>query len=247
MAGLLALGLSAFFLFPVLFETKLVQIDTMFENYYHYSVHFLSLRQLFLSQFWGDGPSIWNDPDAMSYSIGILHYLIPFFILIYSLYRFIKKPSFKVFLPILIVFLALFSIVMTHERFSFLWVILSPIQKIQFPWRFLNHTLFLFSLSLTFLPAIINQIRPKLIYFITPALALILFLLNYKNFFPVSYGPLTDEIKFSEKLGLIKLLPVFMIICPKLLPPLPNPLPKILSTKSLLLTLNMNYWLAKGD
>lgn len=197
LAGILALALSAFFLLPVLFETKLVQIDTMFENYYHYSVHFLSLRQLFLSQFWGDGPSIWNDPDAMSYSIGILHYLIPFFILIYSFYRFIKKPSFKIFSPILIVLLALFSIVMTHERFAFLWTILAPIQKIQFPWRFLNHTLFLFSLSLAFLPTIINQIRSKLIYFIAPSLALILLLLNYKNFFPVSYGPLTDEIKFS--------------------------------------------------
>lgn len=197
LASLLALGLSAFFTLPVLLETKLVQIETMFQNYYHYSVHFLSLRQLFLSQFWGDGPSVWGDPDAMSFSIGTLYYLIPLFIFLYYLYRFIKRPSAKFFLVILVFLSALFSIVMTHERFAFLWAILSPVQKIQFPWRFLNHTLFLFSLNLAFLPSIIDKVRPKLIYFIAPALALIVFFLNYKYFFPVSFGPLTDEEKFS--------------------------------------------------
>jgi len=196
-SGIFSLALSAFFTIPVLFETKLVQIESMFQNYYHYSVHFISFRQLFLSNFWGDGPSVWRDPDGMSFAIGILYWLVPLLILIYSFYKLIKKRNYKYLLPLLITLLSFLSIIMTHERFSFLWLIFKPIQKIQFPWRFLNHTLFLSSLSLAFLPKILNKIYPKIIYIIFPILSLAVILLNYKYFFPISFGPITDEQKFS--------------------------------------------------
>jgi hypothetical protein len=86
---------------------------------------------------------------------------------------------------------------MTHERSSFLWALLSPIQKIQFPWRFLNHSLFLFSLSLAFLPPLLKKNLPKLGYIFIPLIALSVILLNYKDFFPVTFGPITDAQKFS--------------------------------------------------
>ena len=196
-AGFIALSLSAFFTLPVLFESKLVQIESMFKNYYHYSVHFLSFRQLFLSNFWGDGPSVWMDPDGMSFAIGYLYWFIPLFIFSYSLYKLIKKRNFKYLLPLLITILSFLAIILTHERFSFFWLILKPIQKIQFPWRFLNHAMFFSSLSLAYLPKILNKIYPKIIYIILPILSLAVILLNYKYFFPVSYGPITDEQKFS--------------------------------------------------
>lgn len=196
-SGLFSLALSAFYTFPVLFETKLVQIESMFENYYHYSVHFLSFRQLFFSNFWGDGPSVWMDPDGMSFAIGYLYWFIPLFIFLYSLYKLVKKRNYKYLLPLLITLLSFLAIILTHERFSFLWLLLKPIQKIQFPWRFLNHAMFFSSLSLTFLPKILNKIYPKIIYIILPILSLTVLLLNYKYFFPVSYGPITDGQKFS--------------------------------------------------
>ncbi|MDD3998552.1 MAG: hypothetical protein PHR98_00405 [Candidatus Shapirobacteria bacterium] len=196
-AGFMALFLSAFYTLPVLFETKLVQIESMFQNYYHYSVHFLSFRQLFLSNFWGDGPSVWMDPDGMSFSIGTLYWILPLFIFVYYLYTFNKKRNSKYLLPLLIIALSFLAVIMTHERFSFLWLLLKPIQKIQFPWRFLNHTLFFSSLSLAYLPKILNKIYPKIIYIILPILSLTVVLLNYKYFFPISYGPITDEQKFS--------------------------------------------------
>ena len=196
-SGLFSLALSAFYTLPVLIETKLVQIESMFQNYYHYSVHFLSFRQLFFSNFWGDGPSVWMDPDGMSFAIGFLYWLIPLFIFIYSLYKLVKKRNYKYLLPLLITFLSFLAIIMTHERFSFLWLLLKPIQKIQFPWRFLNHALFFMSLSVAFLPKILNKIYPRIIYIILPILSLAVILLNYKYFFPVSYGPITDEQKFS--------------------------------------------------
>lgn len=197
-AGLFALALSAFFTLPVLFESKLVQIESMFQNYYHYSVHFVSLKQLFFSQYWGDGPSVWGIYDGMPFTVGLLHWLLPSLITIYFLYQSIKKKSFKkYFLPLMIIVLAFGSTFMVHERSSFLWQILSPIQKIQFPWRFLNHSLFLFSLSIAFLPQIFKKIFSKLSILFVFMISLILLLLNYKSFFPVTFGPITDSQKFS--------------------------------------------------
>lgn len=198
LSGIFALALSAFFTLPVIFESKLVQIESMFQNYYHYSVHFVSLKQLFLNDFWGDGPSVWGVFDGMSFSIGTLHWLIPTLMAIYFVYLSLKRKSVKkYFLPLMIIFLAYIATFMTHERSSFLWALLSPIQKIQFPWRFLNHSLFLFSLSITFLPSLIQKISPKVGYIFVPLIAIIVFLLNYKYFFPVTFGPITDEQKFS--------------------------------------------------
>lgn len=198
LSGLLALALSAFFTLPVLFETKLVQIESMFQNYYHYSVHFVSLKQLFLNDFWGDGPSVWGTYDGMSFALGTLYWLLPLLMSLYFGYQSFKTKSLKKYLlPLLMVFLAFVSTFMTHERSSFLWAILSPVQKIQFPWRFLNHSLFLFSLSLAFFPLVLKKLLPKFVYILIPILSISLVLLNYKYFFPVTFGPITDAQKFS--------------------------------------------------
>lgn len=197
LAGLLALGLSAFYTLPVLFESKLVQIDSMFQNYYHFSVHFVSLRQLFLSQYWGDGPSVWGAYDGMSFALGPIFWLIPLILLFYFLYLSFKKKTRHYFLPILIVLLALTATFMAHERSAFLWLWLKPIQKIQFPWRFLNHSLFLFSLAFAFIPRAWATFSQKTLNLLAPLLGVVIVLLNYKFFFPVVFGPLTIQEKFS--------------------------------------------------
>lgn len=197
-SGIFALALSAFFTLPVLFESKLVQIESMFQNYYHYSVHFVSLKQLFLNDFWGDGPSVWGVFDGMSYSLGTLYWVFPSLIAVYFIYQSIKiRSKTKFLLPIMIISLAYLATFLSHERSAFIWLILSPIQKIQFPWRFLSHSVFLFSLSLAFLPIIIKKISPKIGYIIIPIISIAVLLLNYKYFFPVTFGPITDNQKFS--------------------------------------------------
>ena len=197
-SGIFALALSAFFTLPVLLESKLVQIESMFQNYYHYSVHFVSIRQLFLNDFWGDGPSVWGVFDGMSYSLGTLYWIFPSLIAIYFIYKSIKiRSKTKYLLPIMIIGLAYVATFLTHERSAFIWSLLSPIQKIQFPWRFLSHSVFLFSLSLAFLPIIIKKISPKIGYIVIPFICIAVLLLNYKYFFPVTFGPITDEQKFS--------------------------------------------------
>lgn len=197
-AGLLALSLAAFFTIPVLFESKLVQIESMFQNYYHYSVHFISLRQIFLNLFWGDGPSLWGTFDGMSFMLGTFHWLIPSILFAYFVFQALRHRRLKEFLlPIMLISMAFMATFMTHEKSTILWKYLAIVQKIQFPWRFLNHSLFFFSLSLAFLPQIFKKMFPKISLLPVIILALALVSLNYKYFFPVTFGPITDSQKFS--------------------------------------------------
>jgi hypothetical protein len=201
LSALLALGISAFFTLPVLFESKLVQIDSMFTNYYTYSIHFVSLFQLFISNVWGDGPSVWGPNDNLSFAIGYLHWLIPTICLLLLFVKHFKNKKFSnlEIAVVGLIFMAYFSAFMTHERSTFIWKIFTPLQKIQFPWRFLNVTEFLFSLSAGFLPLLI--IRHKILkishYVLFIVIIVLLIAINVNHFTPITFGPITDAQKFS--------------------------------------------------
>jgi hypothetical protein len=76
LGGLWALGLSAFFTFPALLENKFTQIAGQLVGYYDYSGHFVTIRQLLFSTFWGYGPSTWLEEDGMSFQIGYVHWIL---------------------------------------------------------------------------------------------------------------------------------------------------------------------------
>lgn len=205
-SGILAIALAAFYTFPVLLETKLVKIDTMFQGYYHFSVHFAGLYQLFISNFWGDGASVWGPNDDMSFMIGYLHWIIPTIILIYILFLFIIKNKKKTnnldskyLLLTITILLGFTTVFMTHNKSTFLWLMLPIIQKIQFPWRFLNHSVFLFSFSSGGLILILEKIFPKKKKLFVYVLAIAVILLNISYFTPIQSGSITDEQKFSGK------------------------------------------------
>ena len=208
LSGLLATSLAAFYTFPVLLETKLVKISTMFEGYYHFSVHFAGLYQLFISNFWGDGASVWGPNDDMSFMIGYLHWIIPVIILLYSLYilffnkknkKKISKIDFRFTLLMIMILMGLGTVFMTHNKSTFIWLLLPIIQKVQFPWRFLNHSVFLFSFSAGGLYLIFDRLLPKKKNIIALILGISVLLLNIKYFTPITYGPITDAQKFSGK------------------------------------------------
>ncbi len=206
-SGVLAVALAAFYTFPVLSETKLVKIDTMFEGYYHFSVHFAGLYQLFISNFWGDGASVWGPNDDMSFMVGYLHWIIPTIILFYILYIFIFKNKKKktnkldsrLILLTITILLGFGTVFMTHNKSTFLWLALPIIQKIQFPWRFLNHSVFLFSFSSGGLILILEKLFAKKKHLLVCILGIGLILLNVSYFTPIQSGPITDEQKFSGK------------------------------------------------
>lgn len=199
-SGLLGISLSAFFTLPLIFESKYVQLDTMFKNYFDFRAHFVSLYQLFISNFWGDGPSVWQEADGMSFMVGYLHWIIPLFLIFYFLFQLVryKKPPKNLVLPVGLILFALLYLFMTHQRSTFLWLILKPIQKIQFPWRFLNPALFLLSLSVGIIPQILNKfLLPKIFKLVLIAIMLITLVINFSHFYPVIHGRLSEKEKFS--------------------------------------------------
>jgi hypothetical protein len=199
-SGVLSASLAAFFTLPLLFETKFIQVESMFQGYYSFSAHFVSLKQMFLSNYWNDGGSVWGPNDTMSFMIGFTHWvlavLISFYFIITSIKN--KKINKKLLLPTLLILMAFGTAFMAHEKSTFIWQIFTPLQKIQFPWRFLNHTAFLLSLSAGILPYICQKIFPKKFALIPTILILIiLFATNISHFYPVHSGPVTDAEKFS--------------------------------------------------
>ena len=201
-SGIFALSLTAFFTLPVLFETKYTQVESMFEGYYTWSVHFASISQLFISNFWSDGPSVWGPNDGMSFMVGYLHWIIPLLIVLLSIFFLIRKKKLdkQIILSLFLITLGLFSIFMVHNKSTFIWQIFTPIQKIQFPWRFLNHTAFLLSLSIGVLPFFLKKYFNKRTSIIsTSIIAIAVIVLNINYFHPITSGPLTDEQKFSGK------------------------------------------------
>ncbi len=206
-SGLFALSLTAFFTLPVLFETKYTQVESMFEGYYNWSVHFASINQLFFSNFWSDGPSVWGPNDGMSFMVGYLHWIIPLLIVSFSAFLLIRKKKIdqKIILSIFLSILGLSSIFMVHNKSTIIWQIFPFLQKIQFPWRFLNHTAFLLSLSVGILPFILKTYffnkknNKKWITVTLSSLVVLLLVLNLNYFRPITSGPLTDQEKFSGK------------------------------------------------
>lgn len=201
-SAIFALGLAAFYTLPVLLESKLTQIDSMFSGYYSYEVHFVSLYQLFISNFWGDGASVWGVEDNMPFMVGYLHWIIPLIFVIFFLYKHIhtktKIKKTEIF-NLLIIFLALASLFLTHGRSIFIWKLFPPIQKIQFSWRFLNLSVFFLSissaLSIKYFLSNFKQNKTKNLFCLL--LVFLLFTLNLRYFKPITSGPLTDEQKFS--------------------------------------------------
>ena len=206
-SGLFALSLTAFFTLPVLFETKYTQVESMFEGYYTWSVHFASISQLFFSNFWSDGPSVWVPNDGMSFMVGYLHWIIPLLIVSFSAFLLIRKKKIdqKIILSVFLSILGLSSIFMVHNKSTIIWQIFPFIQKIQFPWRFLNHTAFLLSLSVGVLPIILGTYifkrkkNKKWIIISISSIIVLLITLNLNYFHPITSGPLTDQEKFSGK------------------------------------------------
>ncbi len=199
LSSAIGIGLSAFYVLPVLLETKYVQIETMFANYYSYFTHFTTLKQLLFNPFWSDGPSQWGPKDGMPFSVGVLHWLLPLVTVILLTIKTIKeKKRFnpQVILLILITLMAFFTAFMTHERSNFIWVLVKTYQKIQFPWRFLNPTMFLFSLAGAISVQVLVQEKSKYSRHIG-ILILVVLLTSLPYFTPVTSGPVTEQQKFS--------------------------------------------------
>ncbi len=218
-------GLSAFFMLPVLLERKFINIDKLAQGYLNYIAHFASLKQIFFSKFWGYGDSAWDVyDDAMSFQIGYLHWILSVlvgltvlhsFTILYrsekgSFHRFIKKVKSKTVLisTSYLLVVGWISTFMIHNKSTFIWMKVSSLRFVQFPWRFLAIVILCFSFVVGMIPYMISANKKSLPFRLfgklgkTVTVVLIIIILvasNWNYFLPSGgrMGPVTDEEKFS--------------------------------------------------
>lgn len=144
LAGVLIFGLVAFYVLPVALESKLISIEKTRGGYYDFNNHFVSLRQLLVSRYWGYGASLWGEDDRLSLSVGHIQWILP--LLILGLLVF-KKERLVLSQFLILLGLGWLALWLTHNKSVFVWNNLPGISYIQFPWRFLGSAVFAFALA----------------------------------------------------------------------------------------------------
>ncbi len=134
LAALLALALSAAFLFPILAEQRYLTQEPLIGGFFNYQKHFVNLTQL-LSPFWGYGYAGGDGSFQFSVQLG----LIPLFLALIGVWAIPRARE------ALRNHTAFFSVVLALAIFAMLpvsvgtWQALeSVVAFVQFPWRILS-------------------------------------------------------------------------------------------------------------
>lgn len=133
---LLGVGLSGFFLLPLLAERQFAHLETLIGGYFDYRQHFVSLYRLFISTAWGYGSSGIGSPDSLALSVGLPQWLLSVLAVILSVRHFRRSPRLAG-LVFLLAVVDIGLIFLMHRRSSFLWSAFPPLAFLQFPWRLL--------------------------------------------------------------------------------------------------------------
>lgn len=185
---LLALSLSAFYMVPAFMEKDLTIINKIFSGYFHYSHHFLYIRQFFQDN-WQYGGSAWGPNDDVSFFLGMGQLLSLGFLAVFALHQLIKNH--KTFIKNQLffysfVFSALFflSLLMSVMKSKFAWDRIGLLQYIQFPWRFLSIASLFLAVLTALSTYLLSNKKLRLFYGIC---LLALLLTNARYFKPEKY------------------------------------------------------------
>ena len=179
---------SALFTLPMLFEKSFVHIETLLGGFFDYRQHFVSLKELFLSNHWGYGSSVLGPNDDLSLSTGIIQWVLSLVAIIFALFKF-KKGKVVSLLVLSLAAICLFVLFLTHEKSSFIWLLIKPMAFLQFPWRFLAISTFI----LSFLSGYAIYHFGKLKYFAGLLVLALILIFNLKFFTPKAWLDVSDE------------------------------------------------------
>lgn len=194
LGGLLGFGLAAFFTLPVLWEKDYAHIESIIGGYFDYRQHFVNLNQLFISNYFGYGSSVWGDSDEMSLSTGQVHWIMGTVALILAGLSF-KKDRKKAIITLCLATLTLAALFMTHQKSSVIWESLGFLTWMQFPWRFLADSIFLLSILASMAVYLANKRLSLILGICAVGASLIL----YASFFhPRQWLNISDKDKFSD-------------------------------------------------
>ena len=183
---LLGLGISSFYLLPLIFESNMVKLGSIpIVKYYE---HFVTVKQL-LNSPWGYGFSDVTFNDGMSFQIGKAQLLIVFFALVIIVIRMIKKrrklTSVLLISSLFLITFFLASFLMLPQS-EFIWKLFSPLRLIQHPWRLLA----LVTTIVAFLASYVSQNLNKIVII---ALMLSAVFFNRNHLRPMEEGRYSDE------------------------------------------------------
>ncbi len=177
---ILAVGLSSFYLLPAFIEKRFTQIDTIIGGYFHYSNHFLYIRQ-FLVENWGYGGSGWGPNDDISFFLGfgqLVSLVLAGLISLFLIKKVIKEKTGnhrQTFLHlVLVVTLLLSSLFMTLLKSQWAWDNLPLLNYIQFPWRFLATAILFLAMITAIVLKLLNSVLLRTAYFVVIYLTIIL-------------------------------------------------------------------------
>ncbi len=189
--AVLALGLASFFLLPALIEKPLVQTESMIFDYYSYLVHFVSLKQVFWSTFWGYGGSTYGvEGDGMSFMIGRPYWIL--FLILSFTYLWRHRRRWTQISPVFWVTFILtpFYLFLTHARSTPIYQIFPWLQYVQFPWRFIGVAGTLIVINISFLSA---QLKSSLKKWFILGFSLWLLTHNLTYFRPQKFDKYQDQ------------------------------------------------------
>lgn len=211
-AGILAVGLSAFYLLPMFLEKDFTQVESLIVgvgNYFDYHIHYLYIKQ-FLVPFWGYGGSGYGPNDTISFYLGagmLLALPLAGAAVSVRIQQVLGKnirnwklaavqPLLKeLYWPVSLLVLGLLSLWLATAKAGFVWDSIEMLRFIQFPWRFIGVAVVLLSLGCV---ASLAQLRSQ---FVQKALSVLLFavlLLNGQYFRPEEYLPSNDQYYYSD-------------------------------------------------
>lgn len=186
LGAIFSLLLTAFYILPVIFESQFININSTTVGYFDWRAHFVTIKQLFLSRFWGYGASTWGEEDGLSLSVGHVQWIIPLSISLFILIKRKFDKNAKDF--IVLISIGIFALFLTHNKSTPIWEFLSFMKYIQFPWRFLGIAVFAFSLATGF----ISKLFSKKVAFIQVLLITITIVLNFQFFKPDIWYKVSD-------------------------------------------------------
>ena len=199
---LLAGGLASFYLFPALLEKDLTKVGSIFSGYFHYSHHFLYIRQFFVLN-WGYEGSAWGPDDGLSFFLGwgqLLGLGLVAWLLLKKIFKYKKLSKImsdhKIVLSVLLAVLAGLSLFMAILKSKPLWDTLPGLSFTQFPWRFLGVGIIFLGLLVGMSASLIKQRRFR--YLWTGSLLVVL-LFNASLFQPKEFLDDAEQFYYTDE------------------------------------------------
>lgn len=204
LAGILGLGLSAFFWLPSLLEKKYTLVgDILTSELADFHIHFVYPSQLWFSP-WGFGGSGAGYGDGMSFQIPKVFLILLLAGLAISLYRLLKnfknrEEQGRGGQLLFHVLLLAISIFMMLDVSLPVWNTISFLAFLQFPWRFFAFVTFFLSVAIGIGFNNLNtKSQTPLIFVLLMASCLIIFK-QLPYFKPSSYLAVSDNQRTSEE------------------------------------------------